>query len=412
MERLVARYLFDPEMTADKMIFLTGPRQVGKTTFARNWLSSAGCSDMYFNWDDPAIIAEYRRNPLFFKNIVEERYKSEPVPIVFDEIHKQKNWRDILKGFYDSNREKIQLLVTGSSRLGMYRKSGDSLVGRYFSYRMFPLGLAEATVDFSFVLADDLLLENGDGLLREVRKVDTDKPREALDELIRLGGFPEPFLKASPKFHRRWQTDYKTLLTKEDVRDLTRIADIRGLEHLVELLPSKIGAPLSVNSLREDLNCHHSTVLNWLEILKEVYLVFTIRPWHRQIQRSLKKEPKLYFYDWSMLQEAGPRFENFIAVSLMRMAARFTETGLGIFEVMYIRDTAKREVDFVLVKDNKPLALFEAKEGGREITPAIRHFGRLLNLPCYQIVRDLDRAEAFPDNCFLIPAAEFLMLTG
>lgn len=408
----MARYLFDPEMTADKMIFLTGPRQVGKTTFARNWLSSAGCSDMYFNWDDPAIIAEYRRNPLFFKNIVEERYKSEPVPIVFDEIHKQKNWRDILKGFYDSNREKIQLLVTGSSRLGMYRKSGDSLVGRYFSYRMFPLGLAEATVDFSFVLADDLLLENGDGLLREVRKVDTDKPREALDELIRLGGFPEPFLKASPKFHRRWQTDYKTLLTKEDVRDLTRIADIRGLEHLVELLPSKIGAPLSVNSLREDLNCHHSTVLNWLEILKEVYLVFTIRPWHRQIQRSLKKEPKLYFYDWSMLQEAGPRFENFIAVSLMRMAARFTETGLGIFEVMYIRDTAKREVDFVLVKDNKPLALFEAKEGGREITPAIRHFGRLLNLPCYQIVRDLDRAEAFPDNCFLIPAAEFLMLTG
>jgi hypothetical protein len=160
------------------------------------------------------------------------------------------------------------------------------------------------------------------------------------------------------------------------------------------------------------LNCHHSTVLNWIEILKEVYLAFTIRPWHRQIQRSLKKEPKLYFYDWSMLQEAGPRFENFLAVSLMRMAARFTETGLGIFEVMYIRDTAKREVDFVLVKDNKPLALFEATEGGREITPAIRHFGRLLNLPCYQIVRDLDRAEAFPDNCFLIPAAEFLMLTG
>jgi predicted AAA+ superfamily ATPase len=412
MERLVARYLFDPDMTADKMIFLTGPRQVGKTTFARNWLGSAGCSDMYFNWDDPAVLVEYRRNPHFFKNIVEERYKGEPVPVVFDEIHKQKNWRDILKGFFDSNREKIQLLVTGSSRLGMYRKSGDSLVGRYFSYRMFPLGLAEAAADFSFVLADDLLIENGDGLLRKARQVDSDKTRETLDGLIRLGGFPEPFLKASMKFHRRWQTDYKTLLTKEDVRDLTRIADIRGLEHLVELLPSKVGSPLSVNSLREDLDCHHSTVLNWIEILKEVYLVFTIKPWHRQIQRSLKKEPKLYFYDWSMLPEAGPRFENFLAVSLMRMAARFTETGLGIFEVMYIRDTAKREVDFVLVKDNNPLALFEAKEGGREITPAIRYFGRLLNLPGYQIVRDLDRAEAFPDNCFLIPAAAFLMLTG
>ena len=412
MERLVARYLFDPEMTADKMIFLTGPRQVGKTTFARNWLDSAGCSDTYFNWDDPAVLAEYRRNTLFFKNIIEERYKGEPVPVVFDEIHKQKNWRDILKGFYDSNREKIRLLVTGSSRLGMYRKSGDSLVGRYFSYRMFPLGLPEAMADFSFVLDDDLLIENGDGLLREARKVDTDKTREALDGLIRFGGFPEPFLKASPKFHRRWQTDYKTLLTKEDVRDLSRIADIRGLEHLVELLPSKVGSPLSVNSLREDLNCHHSTVVKWIDILKEVYLVFTIRPWHRQIRRSLKKEPKLYFYDWSLLPEAGPRFENLLAVGLMRMAARFTETGLGIFEVTYIRDTAKREVDFVLVKDNKPLALFEAKESGRAIAPAIRHFGRMLKIPCYQIVRDLDRAEAFPDDCFLLPAASFLMLTA
>jgi len=277
---------------------------------------------------------------------------------------------------------------------------------------MFPLGLPEAAADFSFVLDDDLLIENGDGLLREARKVDTDKTREALDGLIRFGGFPEPFLKASPKFHRRWQTDYKPLLTKEDVRDLSRIADIRGLEHLVELLPSKVGSPLSVNSLREDLNCHHSTIAKWIDVLKEVYLAFTIRPWHGQIQRSLKKEPKLYFYDWSLLPDAGPRFENFVAIGLMRMAARFTETGLGIFEVMYIRDTAKREVDFVLVKDNKPLALFEAKEGGREIAPAIRHFGRILKIPCYQIVRDLERAEAFPDDCFLLPAASFLMLTG
>jgi len=412
MERLVARYLFDPEMTTDKMIFLTGPRQVGKTTFARNWLDSAGCSDTYFNWDDPAVIVEYRRNPLFFKNIVEERYKGKPVPVVFDEIHKRKNWRDILKGFYDSNREKIQLLVTGSSRLGMYRKSGDSLIGRYFSYRMLPLGLSEVAADFSFVLDDDLPIENGDILLREARKVDMGKTREAFDGLIRFGGFPEPFLKASPKFHRRWQADYKTLLTKEDVRDLSRIADIRGLEHLVELLPSKVGSPLSVNSMREDLGGHHSTITKWIDVLKEVYLVFTIRPWHRQIQRSLKKEPKLYFFDWSLLPDSGPRFENLLAVSLVKMAARFTETGLGTFEVMYIRDTAKREVDFVLVKDGKPLALFEAKEGGREIAPDIQHFGRMLNLPCYQIVRDLDRAEAFPENRFLLPAAAFLMLTG
>ena len=127
---------------------------------------------------------------------------------------------------------------------------------------------------------------------------------------------------------------------------------------------------------------------------------------------SLKKKPKLYFFDWSLLPNSGPRFENLLAVSLMRMAARFTEIGLGMFEVMYIRDTAKREVDFILVKDDKPLALFEAKESGGKIAPAIRHFGRTLNIPCYQIVRDLDRAETFPDNCILLPAASFLMLTG
>ncbi len=394
------------------MIFLTGPRQVGKTTFARNWLLSAERNDTYFNWDDPAVIREYRRNPLYFKNIIEERYEGEPVPIVFDEIHKQKNWRDILKGFYDVNRGKMRLLVTGSARLGMYRKSGDSLAGRYFSYQMFPLGLPEAAADFSFVLSDDLLLADASALLRKTRKVATDRIRNALDGLIRFGGFPEPFLKASPKFHLRWQTDYKSLLTREDVRDLSRIADIRGLEHMVELLPSKVGSPLSINSLREDLDSHHSTIVKWIDVLKEVYLVFTIRPWHRQIRRSLKKEPKLYFYDWSLLAEAGPRFENFIAVSLFRMAARFTERGLGIFEVMYIRDTAKREVDFVLVKDNKPLALFEAKESEHEISPAGRYFSRTLNLPYYQIVRDLEKPEAFPGNCFLIPASSFLMLTG
>ncbi len=233
-----------------------------------------------------------------------------------------------------------------------------------------------------------------------------------LEGLVRFGGFPEPFLKASPKFHRRWQTDYKALLTRKAVRDLYRIADIRGIEHLVEILPLKVGSPLSINSLREDLNCHHSTITKWIDVLKEVYLAFTIRPWHRQIQRSLKKGPKLYFYDWSLLSETGLRFENLLAVVLTRMAARFTETGLGLFEVMYIRDTAKREVDFVLVKDGKPFALFEVKESGLEIAPALRHFDRMLMIPGYQIVRDIEKAEAFPDNCFLIPAAAFLMLTG
>ncbi len=412
MERLVGKYLFDPEISAGKMVFLTGPRQVGKTTFAKNWLSSERVEDTYFDWDDPAVRSEYNRNPLYFRNIVNAQFKGRPVPMVFDEIHKQKNWRNILKGVYDPNREKVQLLVTGSARLGLYRKSGDSLVGRYFSFQMFPLGLPEAASDFSWMLEEDRPLVNGESLLEHARKVNNKHVEEALEKLLTFGGFPEPFLKASARFHQRWIKEYKTLLTREEVRDLSRISDIRGLEHLIDILPSKVGSPLSINSLREDLGYHHSTLVNWINILKELYLVFTIRPWYRNILRSIRKEAKLFFFDWSSLPDQGRRFENLMAVSLIRMAARLTEMGLGVFEVMYIRDKEKREVDFVLIKDNKPTALFETKEGDSEISPSGRYFGKRLGIPFYQIVHGSGRCEAFPGNCFKIPASKFLMLTG
>jgi predicted AAA+ superfamily ATPase len=412
MERLVKTYIFDPEMTAGKMIFLVGPRQIGKTHFARKWLADAGCGDTYFNWDDPAVMKAYRANPLYFRNTIAERFQGEPVPIVFDELHKHKNWRDILKGFYDTSSDRIRLLITGSARLGMYRKSGDSLIGRYFSYQMFPLGLPEMAADFSHVIENESAFTSGETLLNRARGAVSDTALESLNDLMAYGGFPEPLLRGSVKFHRRWQQDYKSLLIREDVRDLSRIADIKGLEQLVEILPGRVGAPLSLNSLREDLSIHHGTIANWLNILQALYLVFTIRPWHQNLLRSLKKEPKLYFYDWSLPTDPAIRFENLLAVSLIRMAARFTETGLGVFEIMYLRDTAKREVDFVLVKDGTPVALFEAKEHSRVIGPAGRYFSRKLSVPYYQILRVGEKPEAFPDNCFIIPAAQFLLLTG
>jgi predicted AAA+ superfamily ATPase len=412
MERLIKKYIFDPEISSGKMLFLTGPRQIGKTTFAKNWLSSERIEDTYFDWDDPAVRSEYNRNPLYFRNIVNAKFKGRPVPIVFDEIHKQKKWKNILKGVYDPNREKVQLLVTGSARLGIYRKSGDSLVGRYFSFQMFPLGLPEAVSDFSWVLEEDRPLVNGESLLEHARKVNNKRVEEGLEKLLTFGGFPEPFLKASVRFHQRWIKEYKTLLTREEVRDLSRISDIRGLEHLIDILPSKVASPLSINSLREDLGYHHSTLVNWINILRELYLVFTIRPWYRNILRSIRKEAKLFFFDWSSLPDHGKRFENLMAVNLVRMAVRFTEMGLGVFEVMYIRDKEKREVDFTLIKDNKPMALFEAKEGDSEISPSGRYFGKRLGIPLYQIVHGLGRCEAFPGNCFKIPASTFLMLTG
>ncbi|MCJ7617690.1 MAG: ATP-binding protein [Desulfobacterales bacterium] len=412
MERLISKYIFDPEMTAGKMIFLTGPRQVGKTTFAQKWLESGGSEDTYFNWDDPSLIAEYKKNPLYFRNIIDEKFKGSPVPLVFDEIHKHMEWRNILKGFYDINREKMQLLVTGSARLGYFQKSGDSLVGRYFSYQLFPLGLAEALGDFSYILDDGDIFADANLFAGRAREVKIQEADETLENLLKFGGFPEPFLKGTEKFHRRWQNDYKNLLTKEDVRDLSRIADIKGLETLVEILPTKVGSQLSIPSLSEDLGKRYDTIKNWIDILHGLYLVFTLRPWHKKIARAIKKEKKLYFLDWSLLSESGVVFENLIAVSLIRMAARMTEIGQGNFEIQYIRDREKREVDFVLVKDNQPVCLFEAKESDTDISKPGRFFGEKLNIPLYQIVRNAEKVEAFPGNCIVIPASNFLMLTG
>jgi uncharacterized protein len=412
MERLAATYIFDPEMNAGKMIFLTGPRLIGKTTFARNWLRASGSGGTYFNWDDPAVLQEYRRNPFYFSNIVNEKFNGKPIPVVFDEIHKHRNWRDILKGFYDTSREKTRLLVIGSARLELHRKPGDSLMGQYCSYQMLPLGLPEATADVSNVVTEEISFTDGEALLDKIRKMNAEKARFSLKKLMAYGGFPEPFLKNSPKFHRRWLMDYKTLLTREDIRDLSRVPDIRRLEQLIDILPGKVGLPLSINGVREDMACHHNTISKWIDILKELYLVFTIHPWHQNLLRSIRKETKLYFVDWSLLADPAIRFENLIAVSLLRMAARFTETGAGLFEIMYIRDAMKRKVDFVLVKDGRPVALFEAKETDRSISPAGRYFSQKLDIPFYQVVHFCEKPEAFPGNCYIVPAANFLMLTG
>jgi predicted AAA+ superfamily ATPase len=412
MERLVGKYIFDPEISAGKMVFLSGPRQVGKTTYALNWLASMGVEGTYFNWDDPAVKKEYIRNSLYFKNLVLSRFNGKPVPIVFDEVHKHKNWKNILKGFYDTTRDKMQLLVTGSARLGTFRKSGDSLIGRYFSFQMFPLSLPEVTEDFSSLLSDDGFLSKGEGLIRFIERARNEKAEDGLKRLLTFGGFPEPHLKGSHRFLRRWQSEYRALLTKEDVRDLSRVSDIKGLEQLIEILPSKVGSPLSINSIREDLGYHHGTITTWIEILSRLYLIFTIRPWHRNIIRSIKKEKKLFFFDWSFLEDSGSRFENLVAVTLLRMTARFTEMGLGAFELMYIRDKEKREVDFVVIKDNRPLALFEAKEGDEAINPSGKFFAKKLEIPFYQISPHHTRVEAFPGKCFKVPASNFLLSTG
>ena len=286
------------------------------------------------------------------------------------------------------------------------------MLGRYFSFQMFPIGLPEVAKNFSHILNSEEAFSEGELLAsraRDAREKDADK---GLEGLLKFGGFPEPLLKGSEKFHRRWQRDYKTLLTKEDVRDLSRISDIKGLETLVEILPTKVGSRLSIPSISEDLGRNYDTIETWLNVLEGLYLIFSLRPWHRRITRAIKKEMKIYFFDWSLLSDAGNRFENLIAVSLLRMVSRFNETGIGNFELRYIRDRENREVDFVLVRGNEPVALFEAKEGGSTIDKSGRYFGERLNVPSFQVVHKSEKVEEFPGRCFIIPASDFLMLVG
>jgi len=413
MKRIQSTYLFDPEVNAGKMIFLSGPRQVGKTTLVKNRLREIRNEELYFNWDDPYVRRQYTKNPHFLKAHLSRTKNKFPL-ISFDEIHKHKNWKNILKGLYDLHGKEAQFIITGSARLDYFRQSGDSLVGRYFSYRLLPLGLTEASTNFDFVLNDDIILVQPDkhNFLRTVYKMTEKVFKEPFEKLMTYGSFPEPFLKAKKNFSNKWKRDYKSLLINEDLRDLTRIHDIKGIEQLLLLLPEKIASPLSINSLKDDLQVNHKTVANWLEALKKIYLVFSIMPWSKSISKAIKRENKFYFYDWTMVDDRGVRFENLVAVSLLRLVNRWNELGLGNFELGYIRNQQGQEVDFVLIKDRKPLALFEAKKSETNISKSGAYFSKMLNIPYYQLVSEQDIVEAYPENRYILSSWRFLGLLG
>ena len=253
---------------ARKMVFVAGPRQVGKTTFAKSLLRNAAG---YLNWDVRADRARIVAGELPTANLW-----------VLDEIHKFRRWRNFLKSIYDGRRVGQRILVTGSARLDLYRFGGDSLQGRYHMHRLHPLSVAE---------------------LRS-------KQQKDLDALFELGGFPEPFFEGSEAFARRWSREYRSRLVAEDLVSLESVRDVTLVELLLAELPRRVGAPLSVNALREDLSVSHKSVESWLDILERLYAIFRLAPFgHRKI-RAVKKERKHYHFDWTVVPDAPQRFEN------------------------------------------------------------------------------------------------------
>jgi len=333
----------------EKIVLLSGPRQVGKTTLALHLLKGDETHPAYFNWD-------YDDDQ---KKILQGEFPPGQKLLVLDEIHKYRRWRNWLKGLYDKTKSKRQYLVTGSARLDLYRRGGDALTGRAHFYKLHPFSLKE---------------------------VDPDLSPSTVDQLLTFGGFPEPFVAQSPKKHRRWQRERMNQVLREDLRDLEKVEEVVLLSQLVERMPDLVGSPLSVNALREDLRVAHRTVENWLAILERLFVLFRIPPYGAPRIRAVKKEQKAYLWDWSLVQDPGLRFENFVASQLLKYCDYIEETEGYPMELRYIRDTDKREVDFVVIKNRKALFAVECKLKNTEISQSIRYFVQRTQIPRFFVV--------------------------
>lgn len=338
------------EFLEDRMVFIGGPRQVGKTTLACSFLGKAGRnSERYLNWDDLQLRKSIRTGEI----------PSEFGILVFDELHKYLKWRTLLKGFYDKFGEDLSILVTGSARLDHYRRGGDSLFGRYRYLRLHPFSLSE------------------------LNKKPT---KEDLRSLMQFGGFPEPLFKGQAKFHRLWQKERVERVVREDIRDLEKVREINNIELLLDLLPQRVGSPLSLRSIQEDLEVSHDSVRSWLMILENLYLTFRISPFGSPKIRAVKKEQKLYFWDWSELTSEGPKFENLVASHLLKYCHFIEDTEGYKMELRFIRDTDGREIDFVVLQDKKPLFAVECKTGEKQLSKAISYFAARTKIPeFYQV---------------------------
>jgi predicted AAA+ superfamily ATPase len=355
-------------LTEEVFVLLSGPRQVGKTTLARDWLATQR-DGRYLNWDIPSDRAV----------LLERHFPAPPQPaaLVLDELHKYPRWKSWLKGLYDRRETRVPTVVTGSARLDIYQRGGDSLLGRAARLRLHPLSIGELTRK-----------EAAPPPPRDWLAVSGTPAPDAWDHLERRGGFPEPFLRDNTQQHRRWTTARRELLIREDLRDLTNIRQIALVEQLALLLPERVAAPLSVNALREDLQVGHDTVSNWLEALERLYFAYRIGPWTRRVARALSKERKLYLWDWSQLADEGARFENMVASHLLKAVHAWTDQGHGDFDLSYIRDREKREVDFLVTESRRPVLLVEAKRSDTVPTEALTRFQAALGgVPALQLVR-------------------------
>ncbi len=361
------RYLSSPivEDLKAKMVFVGGPRQVGKTTLARILVGAQFRETVYFNWDNKAER----------KQIMAAQWPGAAELIILDEIHKFTGWKRFIKGEYDVHKDKYRFLVTGSARLDIYRKGGDSLQGRYHYYRMHPFTLAELAKEKSPI--------------EPFKELPIDAVHhQELATLERFGGFPEPLFSQNDRTLRRWHSERNERLFREDIRDTEMIRELGKMQVLSDMLPSKVGALLSINNMREDLEVSHRAVSHWLDILESFYYHFRVYPFSRTSFRALKKVPKLYLWDWSEVEDEAARFENLVGSHLLKLVHWLHDHEGFKTRLYFLRDTSKREVDFLVTVEGKPWFAVEVKLNDDSLAPNLRYFREKLNIPfAYQVLK-------------------------
>lgn len=357
-----------------KLVLLTGPRQTGKSTLSRALFPSAATTYLNFDRTEDREVLRKASWP-----------RSSDL-LIFDELHKMRKWKQWIKGIYDTEPRPPRLLVTGSARLDVYRRGGDSLAGRHFSFRLHPFSVAEA-------------LRSGVG----------GTPDELQDALLNVGGFPEPFLQGTRQFAQRWRRSHIDRILREDLLDLERVRELKSLEILVDLLADRVGGPVSHLSLARDLEVSPKTVKHWIEILERMYIVFVVTPYSRNLARAILKEPKIYFYDTGRVRDdPGARFENLVACSLLKRNHYLEDTRGEARGLHYVRDQQHREVDFLTTVDRQPELLIEAKVSDPSPSPHLAYFSaRIPGSRPIQLVKILARPAQY-GRIEVLKSAEWL----
>jgi len=358
------------EFLQEKIVLLTGPRQVGKTTLAKQLRSKFD----YLNFDEST-----HRSILSKKE-----WKRDTDLVIFDEIHKMRGWKRWLKGIYDTEGVKPQILVTGSARMDTYRKGGDSLAGRHYLLHLLPLS---------------------------VREVDQTQPQKVLDQMLIHGSFPEPFFKNSDRASKLWRKSHLDVILREDLLDLENVKNIKGMELLIDLLAQRVGSTLSYASLAKDLEVSPHTIKHWIAILSSLYIVFVVTPYSKQISKAIVKEPKIYFYDTGRVTAGeAARVENTVAIHLLKRALFLQDVNGEETGLFYLKDKEKREIDFVTVLNHKLEYLIEVKTSDNSFSNSLIYYQQKLNplKGAVQAVYHLDRERQTESGLKMVLLSTFL----